>query len=68
MAKIPEIVKNKAKELIDIYGNRLKYIGDYINLTMYMFCMPKYIDTGGLFIYIYKDNNVENITDLRHYK
>lgn len=62
MNNIPEIVKTKAQELIDIYGDGLKHIGKHRNSDVYLFCMPEDVDSGFPFVYLHHDDNVQEIT------
>lgn len=57
--KVPEQVKNEARELIEQYGDSFKYIGKYEGQDTFMFNFPEDSDTGFPFVYLF--NGVEAI-------
>lgn len=50
---IPNIVIQKAKDLIDLYGINLDCIGMYKGLDVYAFQFPENTETGYPFLYLY---------------
>ncbi len=60
--KIPEEIKNVAKELISMYGEKFKYLGMYRGEAAYMFVFPDDSVTGFPFIYLYKDGKAVEIS------
>lgn len=63
MAKVPQIVKNAAKDLIEIYGDRFDYLGKYEGADAYAFLFPEDSCTGFPFVYLVKDGKVDVVTD-----
>lgn len=61
--KIPEPVKQAAQGLIDMYGFNIDYLGTYEGADVYMYHFPDDVDTGFPFVYLYDNDNVEEITD-----
>lgn len=61
---IPEIVLKQAKGLIDLFGEKFKYLGVYQEKDVYLFCFPENKETGFPFVYLYDETNesVEEIT------
>ena len=62
MAKIPQIVKNAAKDLIEIYGDKFDYLGKFEGAEAYAFSFPENACTGFPFVYLVKDDKVEEIS------
>ena len=62
--KIPEQVKKKAENLINMYGENIEYLGNYKDSEYYTFVFPQDTVTGFPFIYIYysKSGDVMEIT------
>ncbi len=60
---IPQIVTEKAKELIELYGPQLAYIGNYENQQVYMFQFPENTETGFPFVYLY-DKTSDGATEV----
>lgn len=55
----PQVVTEKAKGLIELYGPQLAYIGNYENLQVFMFQFPENTETGFPFVYLYdRSSNV----------
>jgi len=50
---IPDIVRQKAKGLIDLYGINLDFIGMYRGMDVYEFHFPENTETGYPFLYLY---------------
>lgn len=61
---IPEAVLDKAKELIDIYGNKIRYLGKCDNKDVFKFQFPENERTGFPYVYLYDKqlNTVEEVT------
>lgn len=51
--RTPQIVKDKARWLIDKYGCNFEYIGQHEGKNVYMFIFPNDIETGFPFIYLW---------------
>ena len=63
MVKVPQIVKNAAKDLIEIYGDKFEYLGKYEGADAYVYQFPDGVCTGFPFVYLVKDGMVDVITD-----
>ena len=63
MIKIPQIVKNAAKNLIEIYGENFDYLGMFEGAEAYAFSFPEDSCTGFPVVYLVKDGKVDVITD-----
>lgn len=63
MVKIPQIVKNAAKDLIEIYGDKFNYLGKYEEAEAYAFSFPEDSSIGFPFVYLVKDGKVDIVTD-----
>ncbi|MBO7279132.1 MAG: hypothetical protein J6U70_06010 [Bacteroidales bacterium] len=63
MEKVPQIVKNAAKDLIEIYGDKFDYLGKYEGADVYVYQFPDGIVTGFPFVYLVKDDKVEEISE-----
>ena len=63
MVKVPQIVKNAAKDLIEIYGDKFDYLGKYEGADVYVYQFPDGIVTGFPFVYLVKDDKVEEISE-----
>ena len=61
MVKIPQIVKDAAKDLIEIYGDKFDYLGKFEGAEAYAFSFPEDSCTGFPFVYLVKDDKVEVI-------
>ena len=67
---IPQIVLDKAKDLIEAYGNKIKYIGEYEKKEVYHFQFPKNERTGFPHIYLYdkRTETAEEVTGIKALK
>lgn len=65
MSKIPQIVKNAAKDLVELYGDNFDYLGKYEGADAYVYQFPDGVCTGFPFVYLVKDGKVEVITEFR---
>ncbi len=63
MVKVPQIVKDAAKHLIDLYGDKFDYLGKYEGADAFAFSFPEDSCTGSPFVYLVKDGMVDVITD-----
>lgn len=65
--KIPKAVLDKAKDLIDSYGNNIQYLGNIEYKDIFQFRFPNKERTGFPFIYMYDrhTNVVEEITGIQ---
>ena len=63
MVKIPQIVKDAAKDLIEIYGDKFDYLGKYEGADAYVYQFPDGVCTGFPFVYLVKDDKVEVISE-----
>lgn len=63
----PESVKEKAKGLIELYGEHFVKIGLFENRCVYQFVLPSNICTGFPFVYLYDSDTdkAEEITGLK---
>lgn len=61
--KIPLVVKEKAQELIEMYGDRVEYKGRYEEQDVYAFCFPPAMEVGFPHLFLYKrsDDTVEKL-------
>lgn len=62
MKQTPQIVKDAASYLIELYGDNFDYLGKHEGADAYMFKFPEDADTGFPFVYIHKDGKVTEIT------
>ena len=62
MKQIPQIVKDAASYLIEMYGDKFDYFGKHEGADVYMLKFPEDADTGFPFVYIHKDEKVTEIT------
>ena len=63
MAKIPQIVKDAAKDLIEMYGESFDHLGKYEGADAYVYQFPEGACTGFPFVYLVKDDKVEVISE-----
>lgn len=63
MAKIPQIVKKVAHDLIEIYGDHFDYLGKFEETDAYMYHFPDDACTGFPFVYLVKDDKVEEVSE-----
>ena len=61
--KIPLVVRERAQELIEMYGDRLEYKGKYIEQEVYAFHFPEDREVGFPHLFLYKrsDDMVEEL-------
>lgn len=63
MKKIPQIVKDAARDLIKMYGDAIDYLGKYEGADAYMYHFPDDSCTGYPFVYLVKDGKVDIVTE-----
>ena len=63
MAKVPQIVKDAAKHLIDLYGDEFDQLGKFDGADAFAYAFPEDSCTGFPFVYLVKDGKVDEITD-----
>ena len=63
MVKVPQIVKDAAKHLIDLYGDKFDYLGKFEGAEAFAYAFPEDSCTGFPFVYLVKDGKVDVITD-----
>lgn len=63
MAKVPQIVKDAAKHLVDLYGDKFDYLGKFEGADAFAFSFPEDSCTGFPFVYLVKNGKVDVITD-----
>lgn len=61
MVKVPQIVKDAAKYLVDLYGDNFNYLGKFEGADAYVYQFPDGVCTGFPFLYLVKDDKVEEI-------
>lgn len=61
MKKIPQIVKDAARDLIKMYGDAIDYLGKYEGADAYMYHFPD--DYGLSVFYLVKDSKVDIVTE-----
>ena len=61
MVKVPQIVKDAAKYLVDLYGDNFNYLGKFEGADAYVYQFPDGVCTGFPFVYLVKDDKVEVI-------
>jgi hypothetical protein len=49
----PRAVKEQARNLIDLFGEKISYIGRYKTLEAYLFQFPRNMLTGFPYVYLY---------------
>lgn len=62
MKQIPQIVKDAASDLIEMFGDNFDYLGKYEGADVYMYHFSEEVTVGGPFVYLYKDGAVERLT------
>ena len=63
MVKVPQIVKDAAKHLIDLYGGKFDYLGKFEGADAYLYQLSDPIPpTGFPIVYLVKDDKVEEIS------
>ena len=63
MKKIPQIVKDAARDLIKMYGDAIDYLGKYEGADAYMYHFPDDSSMGYPFVYLVKDGKVDIVTE-----
>lgn len=63
MVKVPQIVKDAAKYLVDLYGDNFNYLGKFEGADAYVYQFPDGVCTGFPFVYLVKDDKVEEILE-----
>ena len=63
MLKVPQIVKDAAKYLVDLYGDKFENLGKYEGADVYVYQFPDGIVTGFPFVYLVKDDKLEEISE-----
>lgn len=63
---IPQVVMEKAKGLIQLYGSNLAYLGKYENQQVFTFQFPENTETGFPFVYLY-DRASNRATELTEF-
>lgn len=56
---IPQVIINAAQELVAMYGNNLKYMGQCNKMDVYKFQFPDNTETGFPVLYLYDNSNDE---------
>jgi len=62
MKQIPQIVKDAASYLIEMFGDNFDYLGKYEGADVYMYHFSEEVTVGGPFVYLVKDGAVERLT------
>lgn len=62
MTKVPQIVKDAAKYLVNLYGDKFDYLGKFEGADAFAFSFPEDSCTGFPFVYLVKDDKVEVIS------
>lgn len=63
MKEIPQIVKDAAHDLIEMYGDTIDYLGQYEGADAYRYHFPDDCNTGLPFVYLVKDGKVDIVTE-----
>ncbi len=65
--EVPQAVKEKAKELIDTFGEHFEKLGIYQDKQVYKFVFPQGFRTGFPYVYLYDEqtNIAEKITGIK---
>lgn len=63
---IPQVVMEKAKGLIQLYGSKFAYLGKYEDQQVFMFQFPENTETGFPFVYLY-DRASNRATELTEF-
>lgn len=61
----PQQIITEAKELIEMYGSNVEYLGKNQGADYYVFKFPEDSDTGFPFVYRYVNGSVETITGFK---
>lgn len=60
---IPQAVIKEAQPYIDLYGNRLKYLGDVEGQKAWLFVFPADVTIGFPVVYLYKNGEAAEVSD-----
>lgn len=60
--EVPAQIITTAKSLIDAYGSALDYLGKYESKDVFLFHFPDDLCAGFPFLYLFKDDQVTEIT------
>lgn len=60
--EVPAQIKTAAKSLIDVYGSAFDYLGKYESKDAFLFHFPEDLCVGFPFLYLFKDDQVTEIT------
>ena len=60
---VPTKISQAAHKLIEIYGNKLAYLGEFESSAVYQFKFPNGVDVGFPILYLMKDNKVKEVSD-----
>lgn len=65
--EVPQVVKEKAKELIDTFGKHFEKLGIYEGKQVYKFVFPQGFRTGFPYVYLYDEQtkDVEVVTGIK---
>ncbi len=65
--EIPQAILDKARDLIDTYGENFTYHGLYQDKNVFQFVFPEGMKTGFPYFYLYDDliNEVEEVTGIK---
>lgn len=65
--EIPQVVKDKAKDLIETFGENFEKLGIYQGKQVYKFLFPEGSRTGFPYVYLYDEQTkaVEVITGIK---
>lgn len=63
MKKIPQTVKDAARDLIKMYGDAIDYLGKYEGADAYMYHFPDDSCTDYPFVYLVKEGKVDIVTE-----
>ena len=66
MKEIPESVMHQANSLVELYGNNIEYLGEYMGTDVYRFVFPENSITGYPYVFLYdrEDGTADTITGL----
>ena len=62
MKQTPQIVKDAASYLIELYGDKFDYLGKHEGADVYMYHFSEEVTAGFPPVYLYKDGTVEELT------
>lgn len=64
---IPVAVMQEAKGLIELYGDRIAFIGKHNGLDVYEYMFPENTETGYPFLYLY-DRQSDKATEVTEFE